>query len=285
MGERRFWLKLAKGLVPPLAMRLLKDRGGLGFHGDYAAWSEAEADCSGYDQPAILERVTAATQAVVDGKAAFERDSVLFDSPEYNWPLLAVLQDAARRQGNSLRLIDFGGSLGSTYRQCRPFLSGLGELRWNVIEQGAFVRRGQDRFQTGELRFFPDIDACLADGPAECLLLSSVLQYLEDPYAFLSGAMAKGFASIILDRTPFSAEGRERIVKQTVPAAIYSASYPARLLDERKMRALFAESYDIVAEYPSLDGFDEKAVFKGWYARRKETGAPAPRVGEQTSLS
>jgi len=285
MGSRWFLKRMAKGLVPPLALRLLKGSGGLGFRGDYATWQDAAADCSGYDQPAILERVTEATQAVVDGRAVFERDSVLFDEPEYNWPLLAVLQDVARRNGNRLRVIDFGGSLGSTYRQCRPFFSGMDEVRWNVVEQSAFVRRGQDRFQDGELRFFPDLDACLAAGPAECLLLSSVLQYLEDPYTFVAKAIAKGFPVILLDRTPFSVDGRERIVKQTVPASIYAASYPARLLSEMRVRALFAEGYDLAAEFGSLDGFDEKAVFKGWYARRKEIGPPDAKVGSSPSIS
>ena len=261
------WKRIAKEFIPPLLLRLR--RSGLGFRGDYATWQEAEAACTGYDQPAILERVTEATQAVLDGKAVFERDSVLFDAPDYNWPLIAVLQDIARRAGNRLRVADFGGSLGSTYRQCRAFFGDMGQVRWNVIEQSAFVRRGQERFRTGELDFFPDLGACMAAAPVDCLLLSSVLQYLEDPYRFVSEAVGKGFPCIILDRTPFSTEGRDRIVRQIVPAEIYSASYPAHLLDEGRLRSLIEREYTIKAEFLSLDKFDDKAVFKGWYALRK----------------
>ena len=260
---------LAFGLTPPLVRRLLRPGSGLGFHGDFPDWNSALATCSGYDQPAILEKVSAATQAVAEGRAVYERDSVLFDAPEYSWPLLAVLQKVAMRESNRLRLIDFGGSLGSTYRQCRGFLSEIPQVEWNVVEQAAFVARGRERFQGPELRFHPDIESCLAEGPMPCLLLSSVLQYLEDPYAFLASAIAKGFRYVVLDRTPLSASGSDRIVRQTVPPEIYAASYPARLLGRAKLLAAFAEAYDLVAEFPALDGFDPKADFKGFFFVRK----------------
>ena len=134
---------IVKDLLPPMLLRTLPSRGGLGFHGDYPSWESAQADCAGYDQPSILEKVSASTQAVVDGRAVFERDSVLFDKPDYNWPLLAILQKVARQDENRLRLIDFGGSLGSTYRQCRRFLEGLEKVEWNVVEQQAFISRGR----------------------------------------------------------------------------------------------------------------------------------------------
>ncbi len=64
-----------------------------------------------------------ATRKVVAGEAVYERDSVVFDHLEYAWPLLAcLLQIAAERR--SLRVIDFGGSLGSSWRQNRRFSVG-----------------------------------------------------------------------------------------------------------------------------------------------------------------
>jgi putative methyltransferase (TIGR04325 family) len=269
MSAHKPWKKIIKGLTPPLVIRMLKPRGGLGFQGDYPTWQAAQADCSGYDQPSILEKVSAATQAVVDGRAVFERDSVLFDKPDYNWPLLAVLQRIAAECENRLQLIDFGGSLGSSYRQCRGFFPPTTAVRWNVVEQPAFVARGRERFETAELNFFPDMAACLAASPVPCLLLSSVLQYLESPYEFLAQTLKSGFTYVVVDRTPLSVTGRDRIVKQVVPPEIYAASYPARILDRQKLLAVFADDYDLVAEFPTLDGFDDKAEFRGFFFSRR----------------
>ncbi len=49
-----------------------------GWFGDYPSWEAAEKDCDGYDSAAITARVVTATRQVRDGKAALERDSVLF---------------------------------------------------------------------------------------------------------------------------------------------------------------------------------------------------------------
>ncbi len=262
------WRRITKGLVPPLILRLARGGNGLGFLGDFPSWQDAQTACSGYDEPSIMEKVSAATQAVVEGRAVFERDSVLFDRPQYTWPLLAILLKIAAENGNRLQVLDFGGSLGSTYRQCRGFIPRATAIEWSVVEQAAFVARGRERFQTAELRFHAGIAECLAVSKASCLLLSSVLQYLEAPYAFLSEAVGMGFESIVVDRTPFSVSGRDRIVKQVVPPEIYAASYPARLLDKEKLLACFAGKYRVEAEFPTLDGFDDKAEFKGFFLTR-----------------
>lgn len=267
--------RVVKDLAPPLLLRLLRRRGGLGFHGDYGSWEEARAACTGYDAPGILERVSSATEAVVSGRAAFERDSVLFPEPDYPWPLLTLLQFIARRHGGSLRLVDFGGSLGSTYRQCAPFLEGL-EIRWTVVEQPAFVARGRERFLDGTLDFQPDLKACFATSRPTCLLLSSVLQYLEDPFAFLRSAADMGFEEIVIDRTPFSVHGRDRIVKQVVPPEIYPATYPARTFARNSLLGCLEPAYERMAEFKALDGFDDKTDFRGFLFLRRDRAGSRP---------
>ena len=50
---------------------------------------------------------------VKSGELAYERDSVGFEKPSFNWPLLAALREEALRSNSHLHVIDFGGSLGS----------------------------------------------------------------------------------------------------------------------------------------------------------------------------
>src|ERR1700712_2624661 len=86
-----------------------------GWSGNYNSWQEAEQQCVGYDADNILEKIKVATLKVKNGDAVYERDALLFDSIQYSWPLLANLLWIAGKKTSRLSVIDFGGSLGSSY--------------------------------------------------------------------------------------------------------------------------------------------------------------------------
>jgi putative methyltransferase (TIGR04325 family) len=254
-------------MVPPALWRLVKPSPKYGFFGDHASWDDALLHCSGYDAPSILDKVRESTRAVREGKAPFERDSVLFSEMEYNWPLLALLMRLAIEKGRRLRVLDFGGSLGSTYNQCRPFLSGL-EVEWSVVEQANFVSAGKE-FENSELRFYPDIAACLAEREIDCLLLSSVVQYLREPLGFITGIQDYPFGYAIVDRTPFIAGGRNRLTVQKVPPSIYSATYPAWFFDRKTFLDAFVR-YEVLLEFAGADKVNLESDFKGFLLKRSE---------------
>ena len=89
------------------------------------------------------------------GEAVFERDSVIFDKVQYAWPVTAGLMWVAARNGGRLSVLDFGGSLGSSYFQNREFLAYLPNVRWSVIEQAHFVKAGRKHIQDERLVFYP----------------------------------------------------------------------------------------------------------------------------------
>ena len=111
---------------------------------------------------------------------------------------------AAQHDG-SLNIIDFGGSLGSTYYQNRLFLDSLKHLQWNIVEQPSFVQKGQQSFESDSLRFYQSIEECLQSSQKELqvILLSSVLQYLERPYSLLMEIIERKIRYIIVNRTGF----------------------------------------------------------------------------------
>jgi putative methyltransferase (TIGR04325 family) len=243
---------LARALLPPLVVDLLRRRGGIVWSGDYRTWAEAAADSAGYDAAIILERVEAAALKVRRGEAAFERDGVLFSEIEYSWPLLAGLLSVAARHGGRLEVVDFGGALGSTYFQNRRFLAPLGEVRWNVVEQPHFVERGRLHFQDERLRFYPSLDACLTETRPNVLVLSSVLQYLEQPYEFL--AAIDPFPSVIIDLTPVHSGPRDRLTVQRVPPSIYPARYPCWIFSEERLLAALRKGFAVTAAFESHIG-------------------------------
>jgi putative methyltransferase (TIGR04325 family) len=260
---------LLKEWLPPGLIRRLRRPRGLLWVGDFATWKEAQQAATGYDSPMILDRVKDALLKVKRGEAAYERDAVLFEEIQYSWPLLAgLLWIAAQKQGR-LNVLDFGGSLGSTYFQNRLFLQKLPSLRWNIVEQEHFVAAGQEYFADETLRFYYDIASCWREASPETIILSSVVQFLEDPYGFLEKVLDYAFEFIIFDRTPFHAEDRERLTIQQVPEEIYQASYPCWLFQKRKFYDLLTQRYELVAVFPAIDGEQYPAIFEGCILSRK----------------
>jgi putative methyltransferase (TIGR04325 family) len=224
------------------------------FVGNYSSWAEARANCTGYDTEVIINKTKAALLKVKRGEAVYERDSVAFDKIEYAWPLLAGLLYAASRHNNVLNVADFGGSLGSTYFQCRAFFDNMREVKWNIIEQAHVVKCGKEYFEDDVIKFYYDIESCWKEQKPHTLLLSGVLQYLESPYDFLARAVAQGFENIIVDRTLLNEGTADRLTVQKVPEYIFTASYPCWFIGKQRLLAQFEKKYMLMAEFP---GFQE----------------------------
>lgn len=245
---------------PPVVHRL---------SGDYRSWDEAAAASTGYDSEVILEKTRAALLAVKNGEAAYERDSVLFGNVQYAWPLLAGLMWVAARHGGSLNVLDFGGSLGSTYFQNRTFLSALSEVRWNIVEQAGHVEIGKKYFEDGPLRFYTSVTECLGETRPNAAVLSGVLQFLESPYDVLAALLASPCDMVIIDRTPFWDQERDRICVQIVPPSIFAAKIPTWVFSLGRFRRFVESHGSIVAEFDAVDQMDGCA-FKGFLV----TGIP-----------
>lgn len=246
-----------------------------GFYGKYSRWEDALRASTGYDSTVILEKVRGAMLKVKTGEAVYERDSVLFDQVQYSWPLLAGLLWIASQKANRLNLVDFGGSLGSSYYQNRKFLFHLNQLNWSIVEQRNFVDCGKRDFETDQLKFYYDLDACFREQHPDAILFSGVVQYLEDPYGTLEKAKSLGFEYILVDRTPFLEKGGDRITIQKVPDQIFPASYPCWFLNQTKFLETMGDRYELVADFAGIDRADiRNSVFKGFIFRRKGKGQP-----------
>jgi putative methyltransferase (TIGR04325 family) len=239
-----------------------------GWRGDFRSWEEAMKHCTGYAAENILDAVRNSAIQVHKGNEAYERDSVIYDEIQYNYPLLSALMWTAARSRGSLHVMDFGGSLGTTYRQNRSFLDTLPDLQWSIVEQPAFVEAGRSEFTTEHLKFYGSIDDCLQAGKANLVLLSSVLQYLEKPYELLADIINRDIETIVVDRTPFI-RGHDRITVQKVNPSIYRAKYPCWFFDQERFLAFMGEKYDLLLTFDALDRANIPSAFKGFIFRKK----------------
>src|SRR5690606_36019212 len=151
---------------------------------------------------------------------------------------------------NNLRVLDFGGSLGSTYFQVKDFLSPLNTLSWHVVEQPTYVEVGRQDFENEQLKFYPTIPESMAIEQPDVVLLSGVVQYLEKPHDFLSELANYEVEHLLFDRTAFIHNGRDRLTVQRVPPEIYDASYPSWFFNEAQFREHFSQ-YKCVADFTS----------------------------------
>jgi putative methyltransferase (TIGR04325 family) len=222
-----------------------------GWFGNYSSWDAVNAVAGGYDSDIILNTTKQAILQVKNGDAVYERDSVIFTEKQCPYALLAYLQLSAALKKTALHILDFGGSLGSTYYQIKEYLTKEVCASWNVVEQAHYVACGKEFFEDDVLKFYPTIEACKAVKNISLVVLSSVVQYLEKPHEFLKQLVSHNFDFLLFDRTAFNSKSKDRLTLQVVPAEIYPASYPSWFFDQEYFLSHFSQHYKTVAEFPS----------------------------------
>ncbi len=261
-------LALLREITPPLLKRWLSPSTGCRWTGNYSTWESAAKRAGGYDQTAIYERVETAVREVLAGRGSYERDGVVFHDRDIRWVVVSACLLALHQCGH-LRVLDFGGSLGSLWLQHRRLIEPLG-ASWRIVEQQAFVVGGRACFPTGQPSFHVSPrDAC-SDGAPALAIFSAVLPYLSDPDAALRQVMDLRPHMILIDRTSVHNQEIDRITVQQVPPSIYRASYPCRVFARARIPAILAEKYDVVSEYPCADRADDPSIsFVGWLFQKK----------------
>lgn len=219
------WREIKDRLLsrPPIN-RLLSHRR-LWFEAGPRSWGEALSRCSGYDDPSILARVGAATQAVLAGRAAMERDGVALRHLEHDPALACALAMAMESNAEPLRVVDFGGALGGTYLRHRDLVAdALG--RWVIVEQLTWLDVGRDLFPDEEVTFEADLSQALEVTRPDLVIIGGSLQCIFDPQAVVDAVKSSTARYILVGRTPVH-EGTERLlVVEHVPPTIGRASYP-----------------------------------------------------------
>lgn len=246
------------------------------FYGDFKNWREAEEQLAqnskGYGAESVFERVKDSTELVLQGKAVFERDGVAFYHEEYNYELLTSLLYILSNC-RKLKVLDFGGALGSTYYQNVKLIS-PDKCEWNIVEQPFFVDYGKERIK--EIDFFYSIEECVENKELNCIILSSVLQYLDDPYGYLDRMLKAKTEYVLVDRMPLIETSSDHVAIQNVPESIYRATYALWLLSGTIFENYFrAKGYKQVFAWTSDDQIEwinsgHAVVFRGYLFKYQE---------------
>lgn len=240
--------KNIRKIVPPIVISLFKKKNKYGFWGNHDNWEKAVKDSNGYDSPIIFEKIKNSALKVKEGSAVAERDGITFDTKQYSWPVIAMLLLSASRNDNDLDILDFGGSLGSSYFQNIEFLKYIKKLNWTIVEQKNIYDYGKRYFENDKLSFHESLEEALKKIKPQTFLAGSSIQYIEKPYELLEKVIKNKFELIIFDRTPFFND-KEVIAVQKVSPRIYDSSYPAWVFNINKFTEFFKDNeYGIIAE-------------------------------------
>jgi len=271
--------KVIKSLLPPVLLKLIrnsrKNNRAFGFEGKFESWDAAAAACNtaGYAEQNIFQKTLNSVLAVKNGDAVFERDSVLFNEIQYSWPLLSAILLAAANTRDELRILDFGGSLGSTYFQNKKFLELIPhKVSYGVVEQAHYIDLGNEKISDNKLCFFKSIEDYMAVlGSPHIVILNGVLQYVNNYVQILQDVLSHNIKFICVDRTPFVSEGGERIMIQNVSEPIYRARYPHRFFSKSKFLANFTNhGYEVLEGFKAIDNGNEFATWEGFiFAKTK----------------
>lgn len=254
-----------RDFVPPVLKRLLLSAGmgGNTFRHGYKSWEDALAKAEGYDSEKITSSLLSAATKVRDGSAVYERDGVLFSEIQYSWPLLAALS-LSRRESQSLRVLDWGGSLGSSYFQNKDLLESSGcKLDWTIVEQEHLVDLGKREFQSKSLHFSNNLGD-FSVGQFDVAMFGGSICYIPNAEEILLSVKGLGPYGIIFDRTP-EARGKEDLFGvQRVNSRIYKASYPIRSFGIGKLGELLSPHYRKIVEWESDLQPDPATTSKGY---------------------
>jgi putative methyltransferase (TIGR04325 family) len=219
----------------------------------YKDWEEIVKNSDGYDSDQIINRIKNYSSSS-DRFNNFERDGVLIDKDELDYKLLAQLMYVRVMVGHPLNVIDYGGSIGSTFIQYENYLMDKNIIEsWNIIELDNFVNVGNQIFKNSEFVNFYNNTQFLVDKAIDIVIFSGVLQYIK----YYDNTLLQVFEIkpqfILIDRTPIIEGGYSVIAKQILPKSTGGYSYPSWIFEKADFLKNFSK-YNLIASFKSIDG-------------------------------
>lgn len=214
-------------------------------------WKSARLASEGYDSPEIAKKIDQAASIVKQNSDLYERDGVIFKDFQVNWPLIAGIF-LAKENGKRLNILDFGGSLGTSFFQHRRILGIMPNFSWDIVEQGEIYNIGVTKFRQSNLNFHENIDNYLAEKKPNIAILGGSLQYMEDYISILDKISESGAKVLIIDRIPLSRLKEDVIAVQRVPKNIYNGSYPIRIFSLEKITKILEVKWRILSIFETI---------------------------------
>ena len=246
--------KMILSWLPPIVLPSLRRflKVGIWYENGFDSWDSAIGASSGYESKEIVSKVLE-TSLLARDEGLHERDGFILDAPDFNpYTWIGIIQGHKMINGSrKIRIVDFGGSFGSTYRTLQDQLrKSKIDFEWIVIEQKHFVDLGKTHFETDELRFVDGFSS-LTNDSVDIVIFNSVLEYLANPYEIIREALSHSPLVVLVDRTPVNSQDYDTFSVQHVPKSIYKASYANRNFSKKNLLEPFDADFSMFIKYES----------------------------------
>jgi putative methyltransferase (TIGR04325 family) len=216
--------------------------------GKYFNWDEALNNSFGYDDNRIFDKSKKSFIKVLNNKADYERDSVLFYKENINYSLIKILHEINFKLKRVVNILDFGGSFASIYFQNGKILKNNKNFIWSVVEREQIVNYANSskiykkiNSSYSNLNFYSTIEDYLRFYFPDLVLFSGVLHYLPKPFDIIKFLINIKVKYFLILRTPFH-QTADEIKIQIVPKHIYKSSYPIRVFNEKSFLKHFLKN-------------------------------------------
>ncbi len=222
----------------------------------------------GYEEDGFIQKLRHSAGLVRDGKAKYERDTVIFDRIQISWEFLASLLLISHRK-NRLEIVDFGGGLGTSFRQNISLLNLAGiQTTWTVVEQPKLVEIGKQEFEKDSLKFTHALSD-LEPTDVDAVIFGGSLGYLSEPFEILRQTFVLSPSFILFDRTGFIENDFDEIAVQFVPESIYKAAYPVRIFSISNFESFMNQEYELIQKWECLMQPDSASIALGSLWRKR----------------
>ena len=237
--------KVINGMLPPTMKTLI--RGTLSrFIGfvEVGSWAEAQKAVAGYESDtaveSIIESIQQAHASSNETKALTSRDLQIISS-------FAIAIAAVGVSNTKIKVVDVGGAGGDYFFMFANAMPAV-TFDWVVVETPALATAitktnlGKGR----DIRWVSSLDEAGSD--FDVALLSSVMQYVDDPYGLLT-KVADKCKAMIINRIPLTTSKVDQATVQHVRSHGRRGAYPAWFFGSEVFLGEIEKVGDIVSRW------------------------------------
>jgi putative methyltransferase (TIGR04325 family) len=215
-----------------------------------SSWDFALNNSLNYNQDKLVNNIFLATQNVLNKKYSYESDGVNFNNLKIDHNFLESLKKCIKTDNTIL--LDFGGSLGTTFFKYHNLISINKSIEWFIVEQEKIFEKSKILNFPKNLKFFKNIDEIQVK--PDIILLGSVLQYIEHYKKLLKNLISLKPNYIFIERTIFSINNLESIYIQENYFNFKKTSYPVRAISLKLLKEFMLKAnYIVVNKYENND--------------------------------
>ena len=232
------------------------------WSGCYADWNAASRACN--DIPIESQRLAyeRALLEVLEGRALYERDSLLKHEPVCCRPLLDVILSFYNQGIACPTVLDFGGGLGSVYFQHKRWFTADKPISWNVVERPEIAATGRRLVKDSRLSFFDSLDTAV-QRPPDIVVANCILPMVPEPETLLASFAALSPRWFFIGRMPVANRGGHNLIsRQIVPRFIYDSESPFWFFDESACVRMLSSNFQIVNQ--SISDCDDPVWVEGY---------------------